>query len=43
MAKRGKEIDIRNFESNLTSTPSAKKVMINFSFLSDRCVFNSFH
>ena len=38
MANRGKEIDIRNFESSLTSTPWAKK-MINFSFLSNRCVF----
>ena len=39
MANRGKEIDIRNFESSLTSTPWAKKMMINFSFLSNRCVF----
>ena len=36
MANRGKEIDIRNFESSLTW---AKKMMINFSFLSNRCVF----
>ena len=41
MANRGKEIDIRNFESSLTSTPWAKKMMINFSFLSNRCVFDS--
>ena len=32
MANRGKEIDIRNFESSLTSTPWAKKMMINFFF-----------
>ena len=42
MANRGKEIDIRNFESNLTSTPWAKKMMINFSFLSNHCVFYYF-
>ena len=34
MANRGKEIDIRNFESNLISTPWAKKMMI---------IFHSFH
>ena len=42
MANRGKEIDIRNLESNLRSTQWAKKMMINFSFLSNRCVFYSF-
>ena len=42
MANRGEEIDIRNFESTLISTPWAKKMMINFSFLSNRCVFYSF-
>jgi len=44
MVNRGKEIDIdiRNFESNLTSTPWAKKMKINFSFLSNCCVFHSF-
>ena len=42
MANRGKEFDVTNFESNLTSTPWAKKMMINFSFLSNRCVFYSF-
>jgi len=42
MANRGKEIDIRNFESNLTSTPWAKKMTINFSFSLDRSVFYSF-
>ena len=41
MANRGKEIDIRNFHSNLTSTPWAKKIIINFSFLSNRCVVYS--
>ena len=38
MANRRKEIDIRNFESNLTSTPWAKKMMVNFSFLSNHCI-----
>ena len=38
MANRGKEIDLRNFESNLTSTRWAKKMMINFSFLSNHCI-----
>ena len=44
MVNRGKEIDIniRNFESNLTSTSWAKKMTINFSFLSNRCAFHSF-
>ena len=42
MANKGKEIDIRNFESNLTSTPWAKKMTINFSFPLDRSVFYSF-
>ena len=41
MVNRGKEIDIINFESNITSTLWAKKMMINFSLLSDRCVFYS--
>ena len=35
------QINVRDFESKLTSTPWAKK-MINFSFLSNRCVFYSF-
>ena len=42
MANRGKEIDIRNFESNLTNTTWVKKMMINFLFLSNRCVFDTF-
>ena len=42
MAKRRKEIDIRNFESNLTNTTRAKKMMINFSFLSNRGIFDTF-
>ena len=42
MANREKEIDIRNFASNLISTPWAKQMMINFSLLSNRCVFDSF-
>ena len=37
---RGNELGIRNFESNLSSTPWAKK-RIKFSFLSNRCVFYS--
>ena len=42
MVNGGKEIDIdiRNFESNLSSTPWAKK-KINFSSLSNHCVFYS--
>ena len=44
MVNRGKEIDIdiRNFEPNVTSTSWAKKMTINFSFLSNRCAFHSF-
>ena len=34
MANRRKELGIKNFELNLTSTPWAKKKKINFSFLS---------
>ena len=41
MANRGKEIDIRNFESNLTDTPWAKMMITLFSFLSNHCVFDS--
>ena len=41
MANRGKEIDIRNFESNLTGTPWAKMMITLFSFLSNHCVFYS--
>ena len=37
MANRKNELGIKN--SNLTSTPRAKKKNINFPFLSNRCVF----
>ena len=40
MAKRlGNEVGIRNFESNLTRTPWAKKMRINSSFLSNRVLY----
>ena len=37
MANRGKEIDIRNFESNLTGTPWAK-MMITFIPFKSLCI-----
>ena len=39
VANRGNELGIRNFESNLTRTPWAKKMRINSSFLSNRVVY----
>ena len=42
IAKRRYEVHLRNFQSNLTSTPWGKRRNINFPFLSNRFVFDSF-